>query len=74
MHCRGKGTLRQHFLASPLPWLPTFNLRIREARAGEKGKGEGLQERALPSPLKVQAPPPLSWLQERPGGSKNDRE
>lgn len=43
---------------------------------GWDGEGRGgLKEGALPSPLiKFRFPLPLSWLRERPGDSKNDRE
>lgn len=43
---------------------------------GGDGEGRGgLEEGALPSPLiKFRFPLPLSWLRERPGDSKNDRE
>lgn len=43
---------------------------------GWGGEGRGsLEEGALPSPLiKFRLPPPLSWLRERPGDSKNERE
>lgn len=39
------------------------------------GKGRGVCRRGLcPLLIKFRLPLPLSWLRERPGDSKNDRE
>lgn len=65
----GQGDIKAtDFLTSPLPGLPTFNLCIWEPGLGMgRMRGSGGGGSALSS-QKVQAPPPLSWLRERPGG------
>lgn len=60
-------------LAALAPGLQPLHPGSQDGGSGE-GLG-GLEEGALPSPLvKFRLPLPLSWLRERPGDSKNERE
>lgn len=61
-------------LAALAPGLQPRHLGSQDWREAGEGLG-GLEEGALPLPLiKFRLPLPLSWLRERPGDSKNERE
>jgi hypothetical protein len=71
----GKGTLRQQTSGPHRCPGCTPSTSASESQGWGVGSAGGLEEEALPSPLiKFRLPLPLSWLRERPGDAKNDRE
>lgn len=63
-------------LGCPSPPLTPLHLGSQGWGCGGSGEGLGsLRKGALPPPLiKFRFPLPLSWLRERPGDSKYERE